>query len=455
MARYLQSVIAIFIIIVNCIDTIYGVGIIPDCPLPLPCECNGNQQIVYCSNKNLSSLPPIQKSEGKWTFYLDGNGIETIPENYFSGVSINFLSLENNAISTVGENAFLGSENTLNYFHLEYNKLRELPSAIAKLKQLTAISIQGNPIPDFPENVLRNLSSSLQLLSFGSESMTRWPMNMHLLPNLFSIDLYDVQFPELPDDAFALYKNNLIFLSFYNTGLTKLPSSLNDCRMISTMTFQGNKKLSANAITESITEGFPFLTSITFENNGLTTLPSIFSKSDKIRQIYVNNEPIEYLRGDIFPPDFSKYLYYLPFNGTRLTRIPPVLSNLDFLQALSITNSQIFEIQDNDCSRFFNLDVLFLSYNPLTQISENAFMNNKRLGDLVLDHTNLTSIPKALLKAESLQSVDMASSPVECTCASLGWMKSWKGIPSFYGDCVNLNGTSIMTYLKNEVPKCP
>ncbi|XP_055999089.1 keratocan-like [Ostrea edulis] len=426
-----------------------------DCPLPLPCECNGNQQIVYCSNKNLSSLPPIQKCEGQWTFFLDGNGIETISDHYFYGVAVNFLSLENNAIHLIGENAFNGSEDTLNYFHLENNKLSELPVAIGKLRQLTAISIQGNPLTDLSESVVKNLSSSLQLISLGSKSMTRWPKNMDLLPNLFSIDLYDVQFPELPDDAFSLYHKNLTFLNFYNTGLTKLPTSINDCRKISTMTFQRNKKLSANAITESVTHGFPYLTSITFQDNGLTTLPSIFSKSNHIGRISVDNEPIEYLRDDTFPPHLSNYLHYLPINGTQLTHVPPVLSNLDSLTSLVITSSQISEIQYEDCNKLFNIGTLFLSYNPLSQISENAFLNNKQLGFIVLDNTNLTSVPKALLKAESLQTVDMTSCPVECSCANLGWMKSWKSIPTFYGTCINLNGTSLMSYIQKEIPHCP
>lgn len=427
----------------------------PDCPLPLPCECNGNQQIVYCSNKNISELPPIQRSEGKWTFYLDGNGIEVIPDDYFSNVEVNFLSLENNNIHTIGENAFQGSEDSLNYLHLENNSLTKLPNAIGKLRQLTAVSIQGNPMVDLTETVIRNLSSCLQLISFGCKSMTKWPNNINLLTNIFSIDLYDVQYPELPEDVFSTFKKNLVFLNLYNTGLTKLPSSINDCQNISSMIFQGNKKLSANAITKSVTRGFPFLTSITFQDNGLTTLPSIFSKSTRIGRITVTDEPIVDLREDTFPLHLSKYLHYLPFRGTRLTRIPYVLSNLDSLTGLSITNSQIQEIQDGDCSSLFNVGVLYLSYNPLLHISENAFLNNKQLGSIALDHTNLTTVPMALMKALSLQTVDMTSCQVECSCKNIGWIKSWKGIPTFYGSCYNLNGTSLMNYITNQIPKCP
>lgn len=427
----------------------------PDCPLPLPCECNGNQQIVYCSNKSLSELPPIQKSEGKWTFYLDDNRIEVIPDNYFSGVKVNFLSLENNDIHTIGENAFQGSEDSLNYLHLENNSMTELPNAIGKLRQLTAVSIQGNPMVDLTETVIRNLTSCLQLISFGSKSMTKWPMNINFLINIFSIDLYDVQYPELPEDAFSTFKDNLVFLNLYNTGLTKLPPSINDCQNISSMIFQENKKLSANSITKSITRGFPFLTSITFQDNGLTTLPSIFSKSTRIGRIVVRDEPIVYLRDDTFPQHLSKYLHYLPFSGTRLTSIPSVLSNLDSLTGLSITNSQIQEIQDGECSSLFNLGVLYLSYNPLSLISENAFLNNKQLGSIALDHSNLTTVPKALKKALSLQTVDMTSCQVECSCENIGWIKSWKSIPTFYGSCYNLNGTSLMIYITDQIPKCP
>lgn len=184
-------------------------------------------------------------------------------------------------------------------------------------------------------------------------------------------------------------------------------------------------------------------------------MPSIFSKSNRIGRITVTDEPIVYLREDTFPLHLSKYLHYLPLSGTRLGRIPSVLSNLDSLTGLSITNSQIQEIQDGDCSSLFNLGVLYLSYNPLSQISENAFLNNKQLGSIALDHTNLTTIPKALTKAMSLQTVDMTSCPVECSCKNIGWIKYWKSIPTFYGSCSNLNGTSLMIYITDQIPKCP
>lgn len=134
---------------------------------------------------------------------------------------------------------------------------------------------------ELTETVIKNLSFCLQLISFGSKSITKWPKNIIFLINMFSLDLYDVQYPELPEDAFSTLKNNLVLLNLYNTGLTKLPSSRNDCQNKSSMIFRGNKKLSANSITKSITREFPFLTSITFQDNGLTTLPSIFLKSRK------------------------------------------------------------------------------------------------------------------------------------------------------------------------------
>lgn len=158
---------------------------------------------------------------------------------------------------------------------------------------------------DLPETVIKNLTSCLQLISFGPKSMTKWPKNNNFLINIFSIDLNDVQYPEQPEDTFSTLKNNLVLLNLYNTGPTKLPSSRNDCQNMSSMIFRGNKKLSANSITKSITRGFSFLTSITFQDNGLTTLPSIFLKSTRIGRTVVRDNPIVYLRDDAFPLHLS------------------------------------------------------------------------------------------------------------------------------------------------------
>lgn len=425
------------------------------CPLPPPCECDRDDPIVYCRDKNLTAVPTVTKADGLWTFYLGANQIRHVASRNFVGVTLQMLILDSNKIDSIADDAFAGSEDSLIVLHLHYNRLQELPVAVGNLRKLMGINLQGNPMPDFRKDVLQNVSSSLQFISMGSVEMPKWPSNLKYLPNLISIDVYDVTFPSIPNDALHMYRANLSFFSLYNTSLKALPS-LDGLDSLGDLLFQGNKNLSANAISNAARNGLPNLMHVTFQNNNLITLPSIFMNSPKLGALSVYSEPMEDIREDVFSPGLFKNFIYLFINDTRLTRIPSCVSSLPTISRLQITNSKITEINSEDFSGMTRLTSLYLSGNPLSQLSNDAFMTINQLGDLRLDNTMLTTIPKAVQNIKALQDIDLSGSPVECSCASLGWMKQWKTKPSnlqIFGSCANIHMT-IMSFVSLEVPKC-
>lgn len=425
------------------------------CPLPPPCECDRDDPIVYCRDKNLTAVPTVTKADGLWTFYLGANQIRHVASRNFVGVTLQMLILDSNKIDSISDDAFAGSEDSLIVLHLHYNRLQELPVAVGNLRKLMGINLQGNPMPDFRKDVLQNVSSSLQFISMGSVEMPKWPSNLKYLPNLISIDVYDVTFPSIPNDALHMYRANLSFFSLYNTSLKALPS-LDGLDSLGDLLFQGNKNLSANAISNAARSGLPNLMHVTFQNNNLITLPSIFMNSPKLGALSVYSEPMEDIREDVFSPGLFKNFIYLFINDTRLTRIPSCVSFLPTISRLQITNSKITEINSEDFSGMTGLTSLYLSGNPISQLSNDAFMTINQLGDLRLDNTMLTTIPKAVQNIKALQDIDLSGSPVECSCASLGWMKQWKTKPpnlQIFGSCANIHMT-IMSFVSLEVPKC-
>lgn len=403
----------------------------------------------------MTAVPTVTKADGLWTFYLGANQIRHIASGSFVGVTLQMLILDSNEIDSIADDAFAGSEDSLIVLHLHYNQLQELPVAVGSLRKLMGINLQGNPMPDFRKDVLQNVSSSLQFISMGSVEMPKWPSNLKYLPNLISIDVYDVTFPSIPNDALHMYKTNLSFFSLYNTSLKVLPS-LNGYDSLGDLLFQGNENLSANAISSAARNGLPNLVHVTFQNNNLKTLPSIFMNSSKLGALSIYSEPMEDIRDDVFSPGLFKNFMYLFINDTRLTRIPPCVSSLATVSRLQITNSKITEIDSEDFSGMTQLTSLYLSGNPISQLSNDAFMTINQLGDLRLDNTNLTTIPKAVQNIKALQDVDLSGSPVECSCESLGWIKHWKTKPrnlQIFGSCANIHMT-IMSYVSLEVPNC-
>lgn len=426
-----------------------------NCPLPPPCECDRDDPIVYCRDKNLTSIPTVTQAEGLWAFYLGANKIRQIPSKSFVGVKLQMLILDSNEIDSIADDAFTGSEDSLIVLHLHHNRLKELPSAVGKLSKIMGVKLQGNPMPDFRKDVLQNISSSLQFISMGSAAMPEWPSNLKYLPNLISIDLYDVIFPNIPPDAFEMYKKNFSFLNIQNTSLNTLPN-LDGFDSLGDILLQGNKNLSANAITNACRNGLPGLMHATFQNNNLETIPNIFQNSSKLGALSVYSEPLEDIRDDVFPPGLFKHFMYLFINDTRLTRIPRGLSSLESVVRLQLTNNKIMEIGGEDFSGMTSLTSLYLSGNPISEVSDDAFLSINQLGDVRLDKTNLTTIPKALRNIKALQDVDLSGSPIQCSCKNLGWIKGWKTMPEnlqIYGSCANIH-MDIASFVHLEVPKC-
>lgn len=422
------------------------------CPLPPPCECDREETIVYCRNKNLTTIPPVTKADGLWSFHLGANKIKYIPSKWFSGVKLQMLFIDSNEIDSIDDDAFTGSEDSLNVLQLHDNSLRELPTAVGNLRKLLGITLQGNPLPDFRKDVLQNISSSLRYISMGSDVMPKWPDSLNYLCNLISINLYDVAFPNIPDAGFHAFRKNLTSLSLYNTGLTALPS-LDDLDSLRNLIFQGNKNLTANAISNTVKSGLPNLMGVTFQDNNLKTLPNIFMKSPKLSVLNVYSEPMEYLRDETFPPNA---FMTLSFNNTKFASVPFCVSSLSHVTSLQMAYNRITEISSEDFRGMTKLSSLDLSGNPITRVSKDAFMAMNDITYVRLDYTNLTTIPSAITNINALQVVEFSHSPILCTCESIGWIKHWKTIPAnlqLIGYCTNIE-MNLMAYIHKEVPKC-
>lgn len=427
------------------------------CPFPPPCRCDASSSTVYCRSLNLTSVPRITPINGSWTIFLDDNHLNNLPANVFLGIKVHMLVLDNNEIERIDEQAFSGSEDSLIFLDIIGNKLSSLPKAIAGLNKIMSLSVSRNPLSDLDEHVVLNISKSLMFLDFGSSEMLEWPKSMKYLTNLASIDISDLTFPSLPDDVFQPCVTSLNVLGLHNTSVTRLPSSITKLEALQNIKFNGNHNLSSEAISKMVSNRLPGLIDVTFQNNGLDTLPNIFLKASHLYIITVADEPISSLDDNLFSSDFSSNFQVMRMNNTKLSRVPSCISKVKSIKRLEITYSNISSIGDNDFNGMTDLNTLVLSGNPLTEISDGAFQKNERLSFLVFEETKLQSIPRAIQNLTSPQLLNLSGCSIQCTCENLGWMKNWRTRPTYFqivGGCSNMH-RDLMSYVNEEIPKCP
>lgn len=372
------------------------------------------------------------------------------------GIKLHMLVLDNNEIETIDDQAFGGSEKSIVFLDLIGNKLTSLPTAIGKLQNVMSLSVSVNPLPDLDQKIMKNVSKSLLFIDFGSRELQAWPTSLKYLTKLASIDVSDVSFNSLPEDVFSPYKESLQHLGIHNTNLTRLPSSMNKLHSLQDLKLDGNTNLTAQAIYKSMPEGLPGLIEVTFQNNGLTTLPDILLNASHLYSVTVSDEPVVSFDDNLFTSNFSDNFQSLIINNTKLSHVPKCVSKVNSITQLQITSSNVSSIDEDDFYGMKNLNILDLSDNPLWNISDSAFMKNNALRYVKFVGTKLKVIPRSIQNLKSPQYLDLSGCPIVCSCDNLGWIKNWKSRPSYFqiaGECNNLK-MNLMAYINNEIPKC-
>ena len=327
-----------------------------------------------------------------------------------------------------------------------------IPKEIGKLTKLYSLYIEGNPISVFDEEVLSNISGNLMTISFGSKELTEWPQAISQLRNTYHITIINSPFENIPDDAFENL-TSLSGLTLTSTSLRSLPVSMQKTGMV-TLELDNNKNLKSDGLTPEAFRYQSDLRQFYINNGSMETLPPIFKDLSVLAVFDITNTPLKYVNDDVFPKNFSNIFFEFSSDNSLFESVPPILSKTTSLSNLFLTNNHISFINDTD---FVGLNQLFdlrLSGNPLKGISDHVFKGNPKLYSILLDNTELTTIPKALRNAHSLRIVDLTGCKIVCSCDNLGWMKYWnrKDI-SFRGSCYNTQMT-IYDYVRYNVPKC-
>ena len=329
-----------------------------------------------------------------------------------------------------------------------------MPKEIGKLTGLYSLYIAGNPISTFDEDVLGNVSTHLSTISFGSKELEEWPKGIGLLHKTFEMTIRESAFEVIPDDAFENF-TSLYYLTLTSTNLRSLPVSMQKTNLFK-LQMDNNKNLKADGFKPEAFRHLSELRQFYINNGSLETLPPIFKDLSVLAVFDITNTPLKNIDDKVFPKNFSNIFFEFQSINSLFESVPPILSKTKSLSNVFLQNNKITYINETDFVGLNQLFYLRLSGNPIKGISDSAFRHNPKLYQVLLDNTELTTIPKALQNAHSLRSVDLTGSAVICSCENLGWIKYWDRTQkslSFAGSCANLHMT-IDDFVMIDIPKC-
>ncbi|KAJ8297664.1 hypothetical protein KUTeg_024195 [Tegillarca granosa] len=435
------------------------------CPVPW-CFCTKHS--ANCSNNgyNLTFIPALPKSTRKLTFI--GNWLPNVTADTFETIknlSIEELSLQNNSISFISEDAF----ETLPYLkrlNLGSNKMSVdvLKSSFYGLRnsKLKTLFLPYMDLPDLPVDFFLNLQKcplyeiqmyfnqfkSLNGLVFrplrklrylhipnnyiksvnftGLEHVEmislRWnyqetvpnfcnEFNISMLPNLRVLDL--------GHNVFQKFKQS-DFPGRCLPNVRSLSLGENIIRKIEDNTFSDLRKLERLSLTWMRTNYLVFATNafnitsleklyignhVNFDQNE-ENIKLFFQNCPNLKVLDMTKIRLTYLTSHQIYTMFKPLtkLVKLVLQSTALLNLPSNLfQRMPFLENLNLKNCLIHGWQENTFKNVTSLKVLYLDHNKITSI-------------------NKTSFPSEFLN--SFEKLSLKVNPFTCTC-DIYWFRQW------------------------------
>lgn len=386
------------------------------------------------------------------------NRIIVVPEDSFLGINADkmYIDMSANSMRDIHPLAFEGIQDKVTILKLDGNLLSTIPIAVANLTQLVYLDVHDNPIKTYDQAVFEPLGGHLEIFYTGSKSMIEWPTAFHVLTHLKALHLFEFSMDNLPDDAFKSMAATLVNLEIDGSNLTRIPQSFCDLTRLVNFHFSDNTNLDDNDILPVCNSSFAAVTSVIMDNNDLVQFPSVFLLFPTMSSLSVSSNPRLTSMADVEIPG-TTMLTSLTLTENNFHEIPQQIGNLTNLRMLNFQSNYIMELHDKDLGHLTHLTRLILSNNPITVIDDHAFTNRSSLYQLSLDDTRLSNIPTSIQDLSNLHTLDFKKNQLNCTCATLKWMRNWSQVNSVLitGDCVNTHFREpIQTYILLELPRC-
>ncbi|NXW03142.1 SLIT1 protein, partial [Fregetta grallaria] len=125
------------------------------------------------------------------------------------------------------------------------------------------------------------------------------------------------------------------------------------------------------------------------------------------------------------PKGIPKNVTELYLDGNQFTQVPGQLSTFKYLQLVDLSNNKISSLSNSSFTNMSQLTTLILSYNSLQCIPPLAFEGLRSLRLLSLHGNDISSLPEGIFAdVTSLSHLAIGANPLYCSC-NLRWLSSW------------------------------
>nr|XP_033797142.1 slit homolog 1 protein isoform X1 [Geotrypetes seraphini] len=372
-----------------------------DVVCPPKCRCESN--VVECSNLKLTKIPDrIPQSTAE--LRLNNNEMSVLEATglFRKLPHLKKINLSNNKITEIEDGAFEGAS-SVSELHLTANHLESVRSGMFRgLGGLRTLMLRNNRI-----NCVHN------------DSFTG-------LRNVRLLSLYDNQISVISPGAFdtlqSLSTLNLLANPFNcNCQLAWLGDWLRKRKIVT-----GNPRCQNPDFLRQIPLQDVAFPDFRCEEGGQLDLscvprpqcPQECTCLDTV--VRCSNKHLVSL-----PKGIPKNVTELYLDGNHFTLVPGQLSTFKYLQLVDLSNNKISSLSNSSFMNMSQLTTLILSYNSLRCIPSLAFEGLRSLRLLSLHGNDISSLPEGIFTdVISLSHLAIGANPLYCDC-NLRWLSGW------------------------------
>ncbi|XP_075790597.1 LOW QUALITY PROTEIN: slit homolog 1 protein [Pelodiscus sinensis] len=371
-----------------------------DVSCPPKCRCEAG--VVECASLKLTKLP------------------ERIPQNTAE------LRLNNNEISVLEATGLFKKLPHLKKINLSNNKVAEIEDgAFEGAASVSELHLTANRLESVRSGMFRGLAGLRTLMLRNNRISCIHNDSFTGLHNVRLLSLYDNQISTIAPGAFdtlhSLSTLNLLANSFRcNCRLGWLGEWLRRRKIVT-----GNPRCQHPDFLRQIPlqdVALPdFRCEPGQEEPGCAPRPQCPQECSCLDTVVrCSNKHLSAL-----PKGIPKNVTELYLDGNQLSRVPGELSSFRHLQLVDLSNNKISSLSNSSFSNMSQLTTLILSYNALRCIPPLAFEGLRALRLLSLHGNNISSLPEGLFAdASSLSHLAIGANPLHCSC-HLRWLSSW------------------------------